>query len=175
MTVPGADADRNVLLVLHFGECDERAAAGTRAHVAGCASCREYLATVSAIEQALLAWPDEPAPAGILEGLLARVSRPPARAPAASPPPSALPLLCLLPVMAALVAGIRMLAGRLAALPLWPQLAGSPAADAAIAVGAAAGVALGVGALATLALAPALVLETASLAGLRPRPAASRA
>jgi hypothetical protein len=173
VTAPCAEVERNALLDLHFEEGDVPAA--TRAHVAACAPCREYLGMLATVDDALRAWSDEPLPAGLVEGVLRRVPAPERRAPAPAPATNALALLGVLPVMAMLVAAIRVLAGRLAAQPFWPELASFPAAELALSFGAAALVTFGLGALATFALAPALVMDAGRPRGLGARPAGSRA
>ena len=163
MSRPDPDEDLSALLALHFGEGDARERAATRAHAEGCASCRDYLALVSGVERALLAWDDEPPPEGVLEDILRGLPpvRPPARPPL-RPSHDARPLFALVPVMAILVAAVWALAGRLAELPFWPQVDGAfPAAGTALPVAAAAVVLLLAGALGTLALAPVLVLDSA--------------
>jgi hypothetical protein len=161
------------MLDFHSGEGDVKPA--TRAHVAACASCRGYLGMLAAVEDSLRAWPDEPPPAGLVEELLLRVTAGPRRAPEPAPATNALALLGVLPVMAMLVAAIRLLAGRLAAQPFWPELAAFPAAELALSFGAAALLTFGLGALATFALAPALLLDAGRPRGLGARPAGSRA
>jgi hypothetical protein len=155
-----AEGSRNALLALHLGEGDPRALAGTRAHVAACAECRDYLALLAGVQEALGQWEDEAPPADLRERVLARATRSPRPAPAFRPAMDAMPLLGVLPVMAAMAAAVRALAARLPVLPAWSFLEGSPALQAFLPVGAATVVLLALGALGTLALAPALVLES---------------
>ena len=74
--------------------------------------------------------------------------------------PSAMPLVGLLPVIAALLLSIRELAQWLAALPFWDSLEEWPAVQVAAPFGAAALVLFALGGLASLAAAPALLMES---------------
>jgi hypothetical protein len=74
--------------------------------------------------------------------------------------PSAMPLVGLLPVIAALVLSIRELAQWLGGLPYWVLLEKWPAVQNAAPFGAAAFVLFALGGLASLAAAPALVMDS---------------
>ena len=161
MRIPESEGNRNALLALHFQERDARPAAATVAHVKGCASCREYLAALAEIEGTLRAWPDERPPAGLADRVMARALRPARQAPALRAAPTAMPLLGLVPVLAALLAAIRQLASWLPTRPFWPRLEVPPLVEIVIPFGAAAFILLVLGGLGALAIAPALVLETA--------------
>lgn len=161
MTCPSAEGNRNALLALHFGECDARTAAGMRAHVEGCLACRQYIAELEELGQALAGWQNEVPLPGMAERIVARAVRSPQPPPrVARPRADALPLLGLLPVMGALVALIRLVAVRLPALSFWPRLEQWPALEPVVPFVAATLALLALGGLATLAAAPALVLET---------------
>jgi hypothetical protein len=165
VTIPEWEGNRNALLALHFQEGDPRRAAAAHEHAKGCASCREYLAALMDIEGTLRRWPDERPSASLGDRVLAHAVRPARQAPALRTAPSAMPLLGLLPVMAALLAAIRQLASWLPTLAFWPQLDASPLLALVFPFGVAALMLLVLGGLSTLAIAPALVLETAG--GLR--------
>src|SRR5262245_8471004 len=124
------EGDRNALLAYHYGEADERAREATRAHLEGCASCREYLAGLARVEQTLRAWTDELPAGGSWSRIRARLTLagpPPERA---RPLPDAAALLGLVPLMAGGLALARLLAGRLSALAWWPQLEAWPLVSA---------------------------------------------
>jgi len=171
MTGPHAEGNRNALLDFYFQECDPQRAAAIRAHVEGCAACREYLEMLGRVEGALRAWADEAPPVDlgrrVLEALPPRPLRrvPPAR----RPDPEASALLSLIPAMALLVAAVRWAGGWLAASAYWPQLEKWTALHALGAWGVAALLLLALGGLAALAVAPALVFESRRHA--RPSPA----
>ena len=161
MTVERSEGDRNALLAVHFGEGEgeARTVAAARAHVAGCPRCQEYLHILSDVHAALREWPDEAPPPDLAARVLSRATRLPQHTPAVASVPSAMPLVGLLPVIAALLASIRHLAEWLAALPFWVALEPWPALQDAAPFGAAALVLFALGGLASLAAAPALVLE----------------
>jgi hypothetical protein len=71
-----------------------------------------------------------------------------------------MPLVGLLPVIAALLLSIRGLAGWLGGLPFWTLLEKWPAVQVAAPFGAAVVVLFALGGLASLAAAPALVMES---------------
>jgi hypothetical protein len=161
MTCPSAEGNRNALLALHFGECDARTAAELGVHVEGCLPCRQYVAALEELGQAMAGWQNEMPLPGMAERIVAgaiRSPQPPSRV--ARPRAGALPLLGLLPVMGALVALIRLLAAWLPALSFWPPLEQWPALQPVVPFVAATLALLVLGGLATLAAAPALVLET---------------
>jgi putative zinc finger protein len=153
------EGDRNALLAYHYGEGDERARAETRAHLEGCASCRDYLAGLAELELALRLWSDELPPAGGWARVRARIAlaTPPPRT---RPLPDAAALLGLVPLMAAGLALARLLAGRLSALAWWPHLESWPVVSSLGSFGIAVVVLLLLGGLGSLALAPALLLES---------------
>ena len=68
MTVERSEGDQNALLALHFGEGEARTLAATRAHVALCPRCQEYLRVLSDVDAALREWPGHP-PTPLLLGL----------------------------------------------------------------------------------------------------------
>ena len=151
---------RGSALALHFAEGDEPALDSARAHLENCDACREYVAELTAVQRALEAWLDEPPPATLRARVLESVASAPRQAPPPSLAPHALPLFALVPVMAALVAAIRVLAGGLAA---WASAPGSEGLALLELIGptpVAALFLLALGGLATLALAPALFLES---------------
>lgn len=161
MTVERSEGDRNALLALHFGEGDAQTVAATRAHVEGCPRCQEYLHMLSDVDAALHEWPDEAPPPDLAARVLSRATRLPQHASAtASTVPSAMPLVALLPVIAAFLFSIRHLAGWLAALPFWVALEKWPVVQDAAPFGAAIVVLFALGGLASLAAAPALVMES---------------
>jgi hypothetical protein len=165
------EGNRNAVLALHFGEGDPGTLDEARRHVAECAECRDHLAGLSQVQEALLGWPDAEPPPGLGERILAAATRSARPAHAPGPTPDALPLLGLLPVMAALVAVVGALGAWLAGQPLWASLEGWPFLQEAVPFGVAVLMVLTAGALGTLALAPALVLESgagARLAAARP-------
>ncbi len=161
MTVERSEGDHNALLAVHFGEGDAGTLAATRAHVAGCPRCQQYLRILSDVDAALREWPEEEPPPDLAARVLSRATRLPQHPPARASVPSAMPLVALLPVIAALLASIRQLAQWLAALPFWVALEKWPAVvqDAAP-LGAAALLLFALGGLASLAAAPALVMES---------------
>ncbi|HEY8149674.1 MAG TPA: hypothetical protein VIK51_12280 [Vicinamibacteria bacterium] len=161
MTVERSEGDRNALLAVHFGEGDARTVAVTRAHALGCPRCQEYLRILSEVEAALIQWTDEEPPPDLAARVLSRATRLPQHGPVVASVPSAMPLVGLLPVIAAFLLSIRELAQWLAALPFWASLEKWPAAvqDAAP-FGAAIVVLFALGGLASLAAAPALVMES---------------
>lgn len=152
--------DRRAALTLHFAEGDERSLAAARAHVEGCEACREYGAELSGLQQALAVWADEPAPNGLRERVIERALAAPRAAPRPAASSGALPLFGLVPVMAALVAAIHLLAGQLTTLPSSPGSAGLTLIDFLGPTASAALLLLALGGLAALALAPALFLES---------------
>jgi hypothetical protein len=161
VTVERSEGDRNALLAVHFGEGDARTLAATRAHVEGCPRCQEYLRVLSDVDAALRAWPEEAPPPDLAARVLSQATRLPQRASMVAPVPSAMPLVGLLPVIAALLLSIRELAQWLAALPFWASLEEWPAAvQVAAPFGAAALVLFALGGLASLAAAPALLMES---------------
>jgi len=151
---------RGAALAVHFGEGDGPTLDAARAHLESCATCREYAAELSALQETLEAWVDEPPPTTLRARVLERAASAPRQAPKPSLVPHALPLFALVPVMAALVAAIRVLAGGLAA---WASAPGSEGLALLEMIGptpVAALFLLALGGLATLALAPALFLES---------------
>jgi hypothetical protein len=161
MTCPSAEGNRNALLALHFGEGDALGAAEMRVHVEGCLPCRQYVAALKELGEALGRWEDDAPPAGLGQRIVAEAARSPQPPPRmARPRADALPLLGLLPVMGALVTLIRLVAGWLPALSFWPRLEEWPALQPVVPFVAATLALLALGGLATLAAAPALVLET---------------
>ena len=151
---------RGAALAVHFGEDDPRTLDSARAHLEICAACREYVAELSAVQGALEAWVDEPPPTTLRARVLQRATSAPRPAPNPSLAPHALSLFALVPVMAALVAAIRVLAGGLSA---WASAPGSEGLALLELIGptpVAALFLLALGGLATLALAPALFLES---------------
>jgi hypothetical protein len=153
------EADRALVLAVHFGDGDAKATAAARAHVEECGPCREYLHLLSDVDAALREWPDEEPPAGLADRVLARATRAPQPAPARVAP-SAMPLVGLVPVLAFLVLSIRQLAGWLDALPYWRVLEPWPAVHLAAPFAAAAALLFALGGLASLAAAPALLMES---------------
>jgi hypothetical protein len=160
MTVERSEGDRNALLAVHFGEGDTRTMAAARAHALGCPRCEEYLRVLSDVDAALRAWPEEAPPPDLATRVLSQATRLPQRASRVAPVPSAMPLVGLLPVIAALLLSIRELAQWLAALPFWSSLEEWPAVQIAAPFGAAALVLFALGGLASLAAAPALLMES---------------
>jgi len=161
VTVERSEGDQNALLALHFGEGEARTLAATRAHIALCPRCQEYLRVLSDVDAALREWPEEAPPPDLAARVLSRATRWPQHPPAKASVPSAMPLVALLPVIAALLVSIRQLAQWLAALPFWVALETWPAVVQDVApFGAAALLLFGLGGLASLAAAPALVLES---------------
>jgi hypothetical protein len=161
MKCPSAAGNRNVLLALHFGEA--RDPRPLRAHVDSCAACREYLASLAAVTEALGRWPDGAPPSAMADRIVAhsiRAPQPKARPATGRPHAGALPLIGLFPIMGALVIAIRLLAGWLPRLPFWPRLEDWPNLQPIVPFVAATAVLLIAGGLAALAAAPALVLET---------------
>jgi predicted anti-sigma-YlaC factor YlaD len=151
---------RGAALAVHFAEGGVSTLEAARAHLESCAACREYVADLSALQGTLEAWADEPPPATLRARVLARAAAAPRQAPKPSPAPDALPLFTLVPVMAALVAAIRVLAGGLSS---WASGPGSETLALLDLIGptpVAALFLLALGGLATLALAPALFLES---------------
>src|SRR5262249_3217866 len=131
-----------------------------REHALGCADCREYLAQLRDVEQALAAWEDE-APLPLWrERIPERAALSPQHGPPPRPASSALPLLGLLPVMVVVVLSGRALAAWLPLLGFWPSLEGWPVLQATLAPAAALVALVMLGGLAALAMAPALVLES---------------
>jgi len=160
VTIARSEGDRNALLAVHFGEGDARSLAATRAHVASCPRCQEYLRILSDVDAALREWPDEAPPPELAARVLSRATRSSQQAPAAASVPSAMPLVGLLPVIVALVVSVRQLAQWLAALPFWVALEEWPALQGAAPFAAAAVVLFALGGLASLAAAPALLMES---------------
>jgi hypothetical protein len=160
VTVERSEGDRNALLAVHFGEGDARTVAATRAHALGCARCQEYLRILSDVEAVLSQWTDEAPPPALAARVLSQVTRWPQHRPVVAAVPSAMPLVGLLPVIAALLLSIRELAQWLAALPFWASLEAWPAVQVAAPFGAAALVLFALGGLASLAAAPALLMES---------------
>ena len=148
---------RGAALAVHFGEGDARTLDAARAHLESCAACRDYVAELSALQGALEAWVDQPPPATLRARVLARVAAAP---PQGAKPSSALPLFALVPVMAALVAVIRVVSGGLAAWASAPGSEGLVLLDLIGPTAVAALFLLALGGLAALALAPALFLES---------------
>ena len=151
---------RGAALAVHFAEGDEHTLDSARAHLESCAACREYVAELSAVQGALEAWVEEPPPATLRARVLARAAAAPRQAPKPSAAAHALPLFALVPVMAVLVAAIRVLAGGLAAWASAPGSEGLVLLDLIGPTPIAALCLLALGGLATLALAPALFLES---------------
>jgi hypothetical protein len=160
VTVERSEGDRNALLAVHFGEGDARTLAATRAHALGCPRCQEYLRVLSDMDAALRAWPEEAPPPDLAARVLSQATRRPQHASVAASLPSAMPLVGLLPVIAALLLSIRELAQWLAALPFWASLEEWPAVQVAAPFGAAIAVLFALGGLASLAAAPALLMES---------------
>lgn len=160
MTVERSEGDRNAILALHFGEGDARTVAAARAHASGCPHCQEYLHILSTVEAALHEWPEEAPPPELAARVLSRATRVPQYRPVAASVPSAMPLVGLLPVIAAFLVSIRQLAGWLGGLPFWTALEGWPVVQNAAPFAAAVVVLFMVGGLASLAAAPALVMES---------------
>jgi hypothetical protein len=160
MTVDRSEGDRNALLAVHFGEGDAGTMAATRAHALGCPRCQEYLRVLSDVDAALRAWPEEPPPPDLAARVLSQATRRPQRASMVASVPSAMPLVGLLPVIAAVLLSIRELAQWLAALPFWASLEQWPAVQVAAPFGAATLVLFALGGLASLAAAPALLMES---------------
>jgi hypothetical protein len=159
---------RSAALALHFLEGDAEALAAARAHLEGCAACRDYRAGLSSLQGALEAWADESPPKALRERVLARALSTARQAPGPATATHALPLFGLLPVMATLVAAIRLVAVRLPDLPYSRWFEGLAVLELLGPTGTAAFLMLALGALATLALAPALFLESRGSEG-RPR------
>jgi len=151
---------RGAALAVHFAEGDERTLDAARAHLESCSACRQYVAELSTLQGALDTWVDEPAPATLRARVLARAAAAPRQAPKPSSAPDALPLFALVPVMAALVAVIRVLSGGLEAWASAPGSEGLALLDLIGPTPVAALCLLALGGLATLALAPALFLES---------------
>jgi hypothetical protein len=160
VTVERFEGDHNALLALHFAEGDARTVAATRAHVAGCPRCQEYLRVLSDVDAALRQWPEEAPPPDLAARVLSRATRLPQHPPARASVPSAMPLVVLLPVIAAVLVSIRQLAQWLAALPFWTLLEKWPAVQGAAPLAAAVAMSFVLGGLASLAAAPALVMES---------------
>jgi hypothetical protein len=161
MSVERSEGDRNALLGVHFdGEGDPRTVAAARAHVSGCAHCQEYLLILSDVDAALHEWPEEAPPPGLATRVLSRATRVPQYRPVAESVPSAMPLVGLLPVIAAFLVSIRQLAGWLGGLPFWTALEGWPVVQNAAPFAAAIVVVFALGGLGSLAVAPALVMDT---------------
>ena len=160
MTGERSEGDRNALLAVHFGEGDARTVADTRAHALGCPRCQEYLRILSEVDAALIQWRDEEPPPDLAARVLSRATRLPQHRPVVASVPSAMPLVGLLPVIAAFLLSIRELAQWLAALPFWASLDNWPAVQVAGPFGAAVVVLFALGGLASLAAAPALVMES---------------
>ena len=160
MTIARSEGDRNALLAVHFGEGDARTLAATRAHALDCPRCQVYLRVLSDVDAALRAWPEEAPPPDLAARVLSQATRLPQHASVVASVPSAMPLVGLLPVIAALLLSIRELAQWLAALPFWASLEEWPAVQVAAPFGAAAFVLFALGGLASLAAAPALLMES---------------
>jgi hypothetical protein len=160
VTVERTEGDRNALLAVHYGEGDAQTIAVTRAHVEGCPRCQEYLRILSDVDAALREWPEEAPPPDLAPRVLSRATRLPQHRPVAASVPSAMPLVGLLPVIAAFLLSIRELAQWLAALPFWVSLEQWPAVQVAAPFGAAVVVLFALGGLASLAAAPALLMES---------------
>jgi hypothetical protein len=160
VTVERSEGDRNALLALHFEEGDTRTVAAARAHAEGCPRCQEYLHVLAAVESALDEWPDEAPPPELAARVLSQATRLPQYRPVAASVPSAMPLVGLLPVIAAFLVSIRQLAGWLGELPFWTALEGWPIVQNAAPFAAAIVVLFMLGGLASLAAAPALVMDT---------------
>lgn len=126
-----------------------------------CPACREHEGELSiALRASLLAWADESPPADLRARVLARALGAVHQAPAPKAAPHALPLFALVPVMAVLVAAIRLVAMWGPAWRYWPRLLGPAVLDVVGPTGIAAVLMLVLGGLAALALAPALFLES---------------
>jgi hypothetical protein len=160
VTIERSEGDRNALLAVHFGEGDALTLAATRAHALGCPRCQVYLRVLSDVDAALRAWPEEAPPPDLAARVLSQATRLPQHASVVASVPSAMPLVGLLPVIAALLLSIRELAQWLAALPFWASLEEWPAVQVAAPFGAAALVLFALGGLASLAAAPALLMES---------------
>jgi hypothetical protein len=160
VTVERSEGDRNALLALHFGEGDARTLAAARAHASGCARCQEYLQMLSGVDSALREWEEESPPPELAARVLSRATGLPQHRTVTASVPSAMPLVGLLPVLAALVVSIRQLAGWLGDLPFWTALEGWPVVQNAAPFAAAVVVLFMLGGLASLAAAPALVMES---------------
>jgi anti-sigma factor RsiW len=155
-----SEGNRNALLALHFGELDAPSEAACRAHLADCAECRTYLSTLEQVDRALRCWGEEAPPDGVRERTLARIGRAAQRVPRRRRSQTALPLLALVPAMAAAVALTSVVATRLADWACWERLAVWPGVSLLGAFGVTALLMLIAGGLGSLALAPALVLES---------------
>jgi hypothetical protein len=160
VTVERSEGDRNAILALHFGEGDARTVAAARAHASGCTHCQEYLQILSTVEAALHEWPEEAPPPELAARVLSQATRVPQYRPVAASVPSAMPLVGLLPVIAAILVSIRQLAGWLGGLPFWTALEGWPVVQDAAPFAAAIVVLFMLGGLASFAAAPALVMES---------------
>jgi len=160
VTVERSEGDRNALLALHFGEGDAQTLAAARAHASGCPRCQEYLHMLSGVDAALREWEEESPPPELAARVLSRATRLPQHRTVTASVPSAMPLVGLLPVLAALVVSIRQLAGWLGDLPFWTALEGWPVVQNAAPFAAAVVVLFMLGGLASLAAAPALVMES---------------
>jgi hypothetical protein len=160
VSVERSEGDRNALLAVHFGEGDAPTVAAARAHVEGCAHCQEYLHILSDVDATLHEWPEETPPPDLAARVLSRATRLPQYRPVAASLPSAMPLVGLVPVIAALLVSIRQLAGWLGGLPFWTALEGWPAVQNAAPFAAAVVMLFTLGGLASLAVAPALVMDT---------------
>jgi hypothetical protein len=165
VSCPSLAGNRNALLALHFGELEPQEAARLRAHVEGCLACGPYLADLTIVEHALTQWKDH-APPAMADVIVDHAVRVPQAAPKVRPRArravrtDALPLLGLLPVMAAIVILTRAVAAWLPALSFWPRLEDWPTLAPVLPIAAAGFAMLVLGGLATLAAAPALVLES---------------
>jgi anti-sigma factor RsiW len=153
------EGDRNALLAYHYGEGDERACTEIRAHLEGCASCRDYLAGLTQLEQILRVWPDELPAAGSWSRIRARIALAAPPREHTRPLPDAAALLGLVPMMIAGLALARQLAGQLTSMAWWPQLSSWPVVSSLGSFGMAVVVLLLLGGLGSLALAPALLME----------------
>jgi anti-sigma factor RsiW len=160
MTVERSEGDRNALLALHFGEGDARTLDDARAHAEGCPRCQEYLQLLSDVDAALREWPDEAPPPDLAMRVLSRATRSTRHRPVAPYVPSAMPLVGLLPVIAAFLVSIRQLAAWFGGLPFWTVLEGWPVVQNAAPFAAAIVVLFTLGGVASLAAAPALVMDT---------------
>jgi hypothetical protein len=161
VSVERSEGDRNALLAVHFeGEGDPRTVAAARAHASGCPHCRAYLLVLAGVDAALRDWPEEAPPPDLAARVLSRATRSPQYRPVAAAVPSAMPLVGLLPVIAALLLSIRELAVWLDGLAFWASLESWPALQNAAPFAAAVVVLFTLGGLASLAVAPALVMDT---------------
>jgi hypothetical protein len=151
---------RGAALALHFAEGDAATLAAAQSHLASCAACRAYREELGGLQASLEAWADEPPPAALRERVLARALATARQAPAPAATPDALALFLLVPVMAALVTAMKLVAVQLEAWLDAPGYGSLVLLDVVGPTAMAALLLLALGALATLALAPALFLES---------------